>query len=48
MKENENPETLKCLRVFFYFFIFFYFYGKGWVEFGYSVFGLNELHWVFS
>ena len=43
MKENENPETLKCLRVFF-----FFFYGKGWVEFGYSVFGLNELHWVFS
>ena len=42
MKENENPETLKPLRDFFlFFFLFFYFYGKGWVEFGYIVFGLN-------
>ena len=36
MKENENLETLKCLN-----------YGKGWVEFGYIVFGLNGPHWVF-
>ena len=27
---------------------FFKFYGKGWVEFGYIVFGLNGLQWVFS
>ena len=26
MKENENPETLKCLRVFFFFFFFLYFF----------------------
>ena len=48
MKENENPETLKCLRGFFFFFFFFFFYGKGWVEFGYIVFGLNGAQWVFS
>ena len=35
MKENENPETLKCMRGFFFF------NRKGWVEFGYIVFGLN-------
>ena len=44
MKENEDPETLKRLRVLFFFFC----YGKGWVEFGYIVFGLNEAQWVFS
>ena len=27
---------------------FFFFFGKGWVEFGYIVFGLNEFQWVFS
>ena len=26
MKENENPETLKCLRVFFFFFFYFFFF----------------------
>ena len=26
MKENENPETLKCLRVFLFFLFFFYFF----------------------
>ena len=44
MRENENPcETLKCLRAGFLFFIylFIFIYGKGWVEFGYIVFGLN-------
>ena len=45
MKENEDPETLKRLRVFFF---FFFGYGKGWVEFGYIVLGLNEAQWVFS
>ena len=29
-------------------FFFFFFFGKGWVEFGYIVFGLNEFQWVFS
>ena len=48
MRENENPcETLKCLRagfLFIYLFkIFNFIYGKGWVEFGYIFFGLNEL-----
>ena len=42
MKENENPETLKRLRVFFFF------NGKGHVEFGYIVFRLNGSQWVFS
>ena len=42
MKKNENPETLKCLRAFF-----FFFYRKSWVEFGYIVLGLNEPHWIF-
>ena len=51
--ENENPcETLKCLRarIFFCFccFFFFKFYGKGWVEFGYIVFGLNGIQWFFG
>ena len=42
MRENENPsETLKCLRAVFLFYFFIFFYGKGWVEFGYIVFGLN-------
>ena len=44
MRENENPsETLKRQRAGF-----FFFYGKGWVEFGYIAFRLNELQWVFS
>ena len=42
MKENENPETLKRLRVFFFF------NGTGHVEFGYIVFRLNRSQWVFS
>ena len=42
MKENENPETLKCMRGFFFF------NRKGWVEFGYIVFELNGPQWVFS
>ena len=42
MKENENPKTLKRLRVFFFF------NGKGHVEFGYIVFRLNGSQWVFS
>ena len=48
--ENENPrETLKCLRAgFLLFYFIFIFYGKGWVEFGYIVFGLNGVQWVFS
>ena len=33
MKENE----IETSRVFF----FFFFHGKGWIEFGYVVFGLN-------
>ena len=40
MKENETPKTLKRLIAFILFFNLF-FYGKGWVEFGYIVFGLN-------
>ena len=40
MKENENPNT-ETPEVFF-------FYGKGWVEFGYIVFGLNGVQWIFS
>ena len=27
---------------------FIFFYGKDWVEFGYIVFGLNGIQWVFS
>ena len=43
MRENENPhETLKSL-IFFFFLI-----GKGWVEFGYIIFGLNGVQWVLS
>ena len=45
MKENENPKTSEG---FFFFFFFFIIYGKGWVEFGYIVFGLNGFQWVFS
>ena len=30
------------------FFFFFFFNGKGWVEFGYIVFGLNGSQWVFN
>ena len=41
MKENENTEMSEG-------FFFFFFYGKGWVEFGYIVFGLNGSQWVFS
>ena len=26
----------------------FFFFGKGWIEFGYIVFGLNGFQWVFS
>ena len=40
MKENENTETFEVF--------FFFFYGKGWVEFGYIVFGLNGSQWVFN
>ena len=42
--------TLKRLRAGFLFFsfFFFFFYGKGWVEFGYIVFGLNGVQWFFS
>ena len=48
MRENENfSETLKRLRVGFFFF-FFKFLWEGWVEFGYIVFELNRLQWVFS
>ena len=43
-RENENPKTLKRLRVFFFFFL----NGNGWVEFGYIVFGLNGPQWNFS
>ena len=43
MKENKSPEILK-LEGFFFFFND----GKGWVEFGYIVFGLNGAQWVFS
>ena len=39
MKENENTET---------FGFFFFFFLKGWVEFGYIVFGLNGPQLVFS
>ena len=46
MKENENLETLKRLRAIFIYFILFY--GKGCVEFGYIIFGLNGAQWVFS
>ena len=45
MKENENPEKLKCLRSLLFFFFCVW---KGWVEYGYIVFGLNEPYWVFS
>ena len=46
-RENEGkPETLKHLKAFLFF--FFLNYGKGWVEFGYIVFGLNWVQWVFS
>ena len=45
-RENEGKsETLKHLKAFFFFFLN---YGKGWVEFGYIVFGLNWAQWVFS
>ena len=37
MKENENPKTSEA----FFFLFFLIIYGKGWVEFGYIVFGLN-------
>ena len=42
-----KPETLKSLRFFyFYFFIFiFLLIGKGLVEFGYIIFGLNGAQW---
>ena len=49
MRENENTnphETLKRLRAGFFF--FFFFNGKGWVKFGYIIFGFNGLQWVFS
>ena len=49
-QENEGKlkrETLKQSRAGFLFY-FFFFNGKGWVEFGYIVFGLNEAQWVFS
>ena len=49
-QENEGKlkrETLKQSRAGFLFY-FFFFNGKGWVEFGYIVFGLNESQWVFS
>ena len=42
-KEIENPEN----ETFEFLFIYFFFW-KGWVEFGYIVFGLNESQWVFS
>ena len=45
MRENAR-ETPKRLRAGFLFFLFFV-YGKGWVEFGSIVFGLNGLQWVF-
>ena len=38
-------ETLKHLRLGFF---FFFLGGKGWVEFGYIVFGLNGVQWAFS
>ena len=48
MRENENPcETLKCLRAGFIYFFLNFIYGKGWVEYGYIVFGLNGLSMSF-
>ena len=42
MRENENRrETLKCLRVGFFFLIFL-------MVVWYIVFGLNEFQWVFN
>ena len=38
MRENETFEG----------WVFFLFLGKGYVEFGYIVFGLNGAQWVFS
>ena len=29
-------------------FYFIFLYGKGWVEFGYIIFGLNGFQWIFS
>ena len=45
-----NIETLKSLSFIFYFFILFLFtlIVKGWVEFGYIIFGLNGAQWIFS
>ena len=42
MKENENTKTFEG------FFLKKNFYGKGWVEFGYIVFGLKGSQWVFN
>ena len=50
MKENENlkTETPRASFFFFLFIFYFLFYGKGYVEFGYIVYGLNGSQWVFS
>ena len=42
MKENKSPETLKVEG------FFFFNDGKGQVEIGYIVFGLNGAQWIFS
>ena len=38
-KKGQENEWILKLRIFF----FFFFYGRGWVEFGNSVFGLNGI-----
>ena len=50
IKKFKNFEALSIgLVVVVYVFNFAYFvFGKGWVEFGYIVFGLNGAQWVFS
>ena len=50
IKKFKNFEALSIgLVVVVYVFNFAYFvFGKDWVEFGYIVFGLNGVQWVFN
>ena len=41
VRKCRKLETFETLRAGFFF-------GKGWIEFGCIVFGLNGVHWIFS
>ena len=47
-----SPDFLLLKTMFYssslFYFILFFNHEKGWVEFGYIVFGLNGVQWIFS